>query len=521
MSNQNKKSTSGAALVAAGILLSRIAGLIRERVFAHYFGNSWAGDAFKAALKIPNFLQNLFGEGVLSASFIPVYAKLRASKDEIGAQNLAWAVGSVLMVFISILVVVGIWITPWMIDLIAPGFEGERKELTIQLVQIFFPGLGLLVMSAWCLGVLNSHRQFFLSYSAPVLWNLTMIFFMVYFGPQSKDLGELARLLGWGLVLGSFFQFTIQLPRVIQLIGLFKKDFLKEKNHLKTVLHQFLPILTSRGVVQISAYIDSMMASYLPLGAVSSLAYAQTLYLLPISLFGMSVSAAELPAMSEMQSDQKDLLKIRLEKALRQVAFFVIPSAMAFLVLGKSVVTVIFRTGQFQESETFSVWIVLAGATLGLLASTWGRLFSSTFYSQQDSKTPLKMAIVRVTLTGVLGYIGAFIIPRWWGLEAHWGTVGLTASAGLAGWVECLLLKKALEKKIGPITNHFLFQIKIWGLALICSGIALGAGVYLLKDCNFFILNLGQLLIYGFLFLIAAILLKIPETQGLLRRLKK
>ncbi len=150
-------------MVAAGILLSRIIGLVRNRVFAHYFGTSIAADAFNAAFRIPNFLQNLFGEGVLSASLIPVYAGLRAEGRTREAAAVATAVASLLGLVVSLLVLAGVLLAPWLIDVIAPGFEGEKRELTVRLVRILFPGAGLLALSAWCLGVLNSHRRFFLS----------------------------------------------------------------------------------------------------------------------------------------------------------------------------------------------------------------------------------------------------------------------------------------------------------------------------------------------------------------------
>src|SRR5512138_3239227 len=145
-------------MVASGIFLSRLAGLVRESVFAHYFGNSDAADAFRAAFRIPNFLQNLFGEGVLSASFIPVYAQLLARKEDKEAGRVAGAVLAILAL------VTGVLATPLLIDAIAPGFEGAKRELAIRVVRILFPGAGLLVLSAWCLGILNSHRNFLLAY---------------------------------------------------------------------------------------------------------------------------------------------------------------------------------------------------------------------------------------------------------------------------------------------------------------------------------------------------------------------
>ena len=204
-------------LVASGIFLSRIAGLIRDRVFAHYFGNSDAADAFKAAFRIPNALQNLFGEGVLSASFIPVYAALLARDEDEEARRTAGAVAALLALSTSILVLFGVLATPYLIDAIAPGFSGEKRELTIRIVRILFPGAGLFVFSAWCLGILNSHRRFFLSYTAPVIWNAAMIATLWGFGARYAQF-PLAIVLSWGSVVGAALMVAIQLPVVLRLL---------------------------------------------------------------------------------------------------------------------------------------------------------------------------------------------------------------------------------------------------------------------------------------------------------------
>src|SRR6266704_5647089 len=174
--------------VAAGILLSRIIGLVRLRVFSHYFGlRSDAADAFNAAFRIPNFLQNMFGEGVLSASFIPVYSRLLAEGDEEEAGRVAGAIAAILALVTTVLVLAGVLATPLLIDAIAPGFEGAKRHLTIRLVRVLFPGVGLLVLSAWCLGILNSHRRFFLSYAAPVVSSAAMIAAMIAFRRQDQS----------------------------------------------------------------------------------------------------------------------------------------------------------------------------------------------------------------------------------------------------------------------------------------------------------------------------------------------
>ena len=465
-----------AVAVAVGILLSRVVGLVRDRVFAHYFGNSDAADAFRAAFRIPNFLQNLFGEGVLSASFIPVYARLNAEDRHEEASEVAEAIFGLLFLTTSVLVAIGVIATPWLIDVIAPGFSGEKRLLTIRLVRILFPGAGLLVFSAWCLGVLNSHRKFLLSYTAPVIWNLAIIATFLWKGGHQTE-SDLAVTVALGSVVGSALQFLVQLPAVLRFLWPLRLDLKTSAEHVRTVVNNFFPVFVSRGVVQISGYIDSLLASFLPTGAVSALAYAQTLYLLPVSLFGMSVSAAELPAMSSALGSAEQIaatLRRRLSQGLEQIAFFVVPSATAFVVLGNVVVATIYRSGQFKARDVTYVWAVLAGSAVGLLASTSGRLYSSAFYALRNTRTPLKFAVIRVLLTLGLGYLCALPLPPLLGIDRRWGVAGLTLSAGIAGWIEFVLLRHALHKQIGLVSYSILRVSKLWLSAIVSAAAAYG-----------------------------------------------
>ncbi len=467
-----EKSTGRSAfLVGAGILISRIVGLARQRVFAHYFGTSAAGDAFSAAFRIPNFLQNIFGEGALSASFIPVYAKLLAHDDEKEAAHVANAVLGLLALAISVIVLTGVLGTPYLISAIAPGFHGETRELTIRLVRILFPGAGLLVLSAWCLGVLNSHHRFFISYTAPVAWNLAMIASLLIFGRRVGQF-PLAEYVAWGSVIGSALQFGVQLPTVLRLVQRLRPTIDVASKHVRTVIRNFFPVFMSRGVVQISAFVDAILASFLPEGSVVALTYAQSLYTLPVSLFGMSVSAAELPAMSRAigsHEEVADVLRHRLDAGLRRIAFLIVPSSMAFLALGDVIAAVLYQTGQFKHEAAIFVWGILAGSTVGLLASTLGRLYSSTYYALHDTRTPLRYAIVRVALTTVLGYLCALPLPRLLGIDPKWGVAGLTASAGIAGWIEFALLRRSLNRRIGRTGLSASYVIKLWIAALLAA----------------------------------------------------
>jgi putative peptidoglycan lipid II flippase len=508
-------------MVASGILLSRLVGLVRNRVFAHYFGTSDAADAFNAAFRIPNFLQNLFGEGVLSASFIPVYAGLRARGDEAEARRVAGAVAALLGLATAALVLLGVALTPWLIAIIAPGFGGEKREATIRLVRILFPGAGLLVLSAWCLGVLNSHRRFFLSYAAPVLWNLAIIASLIAFGGR-RSAYDLAEIAAWGSVLGSLLQFAVQMPTVTRLLAGTWPRLVRGSAQVRQVLRNFGPVFVGRGVVQISAYVDTVLASLLPTGAVAGLSYAQVLYTLPVSLFGMSVSAAELPTMAGAtgsDAERAAFLRERLGSGLRQIAFFVVPSAMAFLALGDVVTGALYQSGAFTREMTVYVWGILAGSAVGLLASTMGRLYASTYYALHDTRTPLRFALVRVALTIGLGYLAALPLPRLLGIDPRWGAAGLTASAGMAGWVEFVLLRASLNRRIGPTGLPVALAARLWGAAAAGAGAAWGLRM-VVPVGGPIVTALLLLTVYGGVYFFLTDRLGVAEAAAVTRRLR-
>ncbi|MEK7240300.1 MAG: murein biosynthesis integral membrane protein MurJ [Gemmatimonadota bacterium] len=517
----------GAAFVAAGILLSRLFGLVRNRLLGHYLGTSDAGDAFNAALRIPNVLQNLFGEGVLSASFIPAYSRLLAQGDDEEAGRVAGAIGTLLALTSAVLVLLGVLLTPYAVALIAPGFHGEKRELTIRLVQVMFPGVGLLVLSAWSLGVLNSHRRFFLPYVSPVAMNIVMISALVGFGPSlgGDALGQarLAILLAWASVLGSAAQLMVQLPTVWRCDRKLRLALATSNANVRGVLGQFAPVFVGRGVVQISSYVDNVLASLVSSGAVAVLSYAQVITMLPVSLFGMAVSAAELPAMSGTVGTQDEVARVlrqRLSDGLHRIAFYVVPSSMAFLAIGDIVGATLYQTGQFGREQVVWMWSVLAGSAVGLLAGTLGRLYASTWYALRNTRTPLKFALLRVTLTLALGWLAALWLPGAVGVDAQWGVAGLTASAGIAAWVECALLRRSLVPRIGDVGVDRPYQVKLWGAALGAAVVALGVKLVLGVERPL-VLGLVALPLYGATYLAATASMGIAEVSALAGRLKR
>ncbi len=540
----SSKTSYASYLVSLGILLSRILGLVREQVMAHYLGNSDAAGAFRAALRIPNFLQNLFGEGVLSASFIPVYARLRAQHSDAEARRVAGTVGAILTLVVSLLVLLGVILTPWLVDLVAPGFDGDLKALTVRIVRILFPGVGLLALSAWCLGILNSHRRFFLSYVAPVFWNLALIATLCLYGPGSSQ-ETLVVYMAWGSVVGSFLQFAVQLPFVFQVAGRIPFSIDRTLAPVREVFRNLAPVMLGRGVVQISAYIDGMIASFLGATAVAGLGYAQTIYLLPISLFGMAVAAAELPELSTIGDDAFGKLCQRISAGRRRIAYFVVPSVIAFTFLGREVVQVLYQTGRFSADDTVFVWLILLGSVIGVLAATWGRLYSSAFYALKDTRTPLKFALLRVAFSVVLGLLFAFPLrpqitaglslllsalsyeglPKIESPELALGAVGLTAASGIVGWLEFMLLKRSLEKRIGPTLISSGFLRRVWSAAIISAGAALALdqilGDLIAESLGFVRANFLALFpigVYGALYLILTWIFDIDEGANLIRR---
>jgi putative peptidoglycan lipid II flippase len=342
----------------------------------------------------------------------------------------------------------------------------------------------------------------------------------VAFG-RGSDLPTRALWLAWGSVVGSALQVLVQLPFVLQLVPRLRPALDMHSPHVKAVFRNFGPVFVSRGVVQISAYVDALLASLLPTGSVTGLANAQLLYTLPVSLFGMSVSAAELPAMSgDAGTGGERALAARLENGLRQIAFFVVPSAMAFLALGDLLAGALLQTGRFTAADARYVWAILAGSAIGLLASTLGRLYSSSFYAMHDTRTPLRYAVLRVALTTGLGYLCAIVVPPAIGVDPRWGTAGLTASAGLAGWVEFALLRRAVNRRLGPTGPGAALIARLWSSAVLAALVAWAIRIAL-PPLHPILAAAIVFTPYGLVYLGMTMVLGVSEARSLLARARR
>jgi putative peptidoglycan lipid II flippase len=225
--------------------------------------------------------------------------------------------------------------------------------------------------------------------------------------------------------------------------------------------------------------------------------------------------------MSSALGDEREVasyLRERLHDGLRRIALFIIPSAVAFVALGDVVIGALYQTGSFRRADTVYVWAILAGSAVGLLASTLGRLFASTFYALHDTRTPLRYAIVRVVLTMALGYLAALELPGMLGIAPRWGAVGLTISAGVAGWVEFVLLRRGMNARIGrsPIGAGYL--ARLWLAALAAAAMAWGIKLLLPDASHPVVVGIAVLVPFGVLYFAIAALLRVDEASAVVRR---
>jgi putative peptidoglycan lipid II flippase len=389
-----------------------------------------------------------------------------------------------MLAVVSIAVLLGIALAEPIVTVLTPGFVDDaakvlngqltvnRFDLTVQGVRIIFPMTGLLVLSAWALAILNSHRRFLLPYFAPVLWNVAIIgalfgaAFMMMDDPlaiqDSMPVDTLTRLLFasfFGALVGGGLQFAVQLPLVFRELTGFRFSLSTKVEGVREALKAFGPVVAGRGAYQISTWIDMILASIIAAGAVGALGFAQVLYVLPISLFGMSVAASELPELSRIDEDQRAAFLARIQGSLRQIMFLTVPTFVGYLIFGLPLIRGLFERGEFGYNDSWLIYAILGGYTIGLLATTASRLLQNVFYAVQDTKTPAKIAVLRVVIATVIAvplmfYLDQFGVAAFIGTTPQeqplfFGAVGLAVGASLGAWIELWRLGAVLRRRIG------------------------------------------------------------------------
>ena len=554
---------SRSAVVAVGIFASRILGLLRETAVAHYFGTSAHSDVFRFALRAPNVLQNLLGEGTLSASFIPIYARMVDEGRSDDAGRFAGAIFGLLTVVAAAVALFGVLFAEAIVTVFATGFltdDGgaaasagvDRFPLAVVATKITFPMTALLVLHAWALGVLNSHRRFFLPYFAPVLWNAAMIGSLVVAGQvlvagspggpvatvSNATLDRLLYALCWGALAGGLLQFLVQVPLVWKLLHNFRPSLSLGVPGVKQALGAFGPVVAGRGVAQLGSYLDLYLATWLATGALAALGFAQTLYVLPISLFAMSVAAAELPELSRGERPRLG----RVERGLGQIAFLTVPTVVGYLAFGFLLAGAIFRTGSFGLESHWLVYGVLAAYTCGLPATNTSRLLQNVFFALGDTKTPARVAVERVVLAAAVALPAMFLLDRLTvgavvgsvpgggglvvdsdGDPKRWGAAGLALGSAVGAWYELRRLRTHLRRELPGFALPVARTLRMGGVALGAAAVAgalwwllpfeAGEGGWELRGTALAVVGS-----YAVLYLVAAHLLAFPEIESWIGR---
>ncbi len=542
---------NAAGVVGAGILTSRLIGFVRERVVAHFFGLGAHADVFQVAFRGPNLLQNLLGEGTISAAFIPIYSKMIAEGREREAGRFAGAVFGLLLALTAGLSLVGILLAEPIVTIFAVGFRDDaiavaagelpinRFELAVQAVRIIFPMTGLLVLAAWCLGILNSHRRFFLPYFAPVLWNAAIIGALIAgarmvleptAGLQAGARTDLLFAAFYGAFLGGLLQFAIQAPLVFRTLRGFRLSFSAKVAGVREAIRAFGPAVAGRGVYQLSSYLDLLLASCLAVGAVSSLRPAQMLYILPISLFGMSVAASELPELSRFGSEKTEAFMRRLGRSINQMLFLTIPTCIGYLAFGLLIVGALFRTGEFGSEDAWLVYLVLAGYSPGLLATVMSRLLQNAFYARKNTKTPARIAVVRVVVSTVVAIpvmllldgiaVGDIAGSEAGGRALYLGSFGLAVGATAGAWIELWRLQRSMGAMIPAFRLPWSGVQRMTATALAAAAPA-GFLWWLLPDMHIAFEAPIVVSVYAAGYLGASFLQRVPEMDRLLGRFAK
>jgi putative peptidoglycan lipid II flippase len=545
------RSRAGAASVFAGIVLSRMMGFVREGAFARYFGVGPHQDALTAAMRVPNVLQNLLGEGALSASFIPIYSGLLEEGRDEEAGRFAGAIFGLMMAAAATFALLGILLAKPIVVLLAPGFlrdaaavaaghlTVDRFALAVTGIRILFPMTGVLVLSVWALAILNSNRRFFLPYFAPVLWNSAIIAALVIVGHRlsgARGSAEQILLFGaacWGALAGGVLQFAVQLPTVLSILRGFRPSLSLSVPGVREALKAWWPAVAGRGVVQLAGYLDLFLATSLATGAASADRFAQMFYLLPISLFGISVAASELPEMSRLRgAGAAPALLARVRRALSYVAFLNIPTVIGYLAFGFLVVG-FYRRGSFGVADNWLVYLVLCGYSTGILATTTSRLLQNTFYALGDTRSPARIAAIRVGTSVLVALPLMFFLDRFRldslvgplpGQTLYLGSIGLALASGFGAWMELYQLRRALRRRLPEFELPWREDGRMILLALAAT---LPAALvwWLLPPLRPIFKAVVVLGIYGMSYLLLAKLAHLEEVESLMagvrRRLRR
>jgi len=439
----SRKLLKSAAVVSAMITVSRVLGLVRDVVFARYFGAGMGTDAFFIAFKIPNFLRRLFAEGAFSQAFIPVLTEYKTKRTLEDVRGLSAHVIGTLGVILFIITLIGVIAAPILVMAFAPGFIGDqsRLDLTADMLRITFPYILFISLTALAGGILNSYGKFGVPALTPVLLNVVMIGAAVWVSPY-MDPPIMA--LAWGVFIAGVVQLLFQLPFLyrMKLLGVPRWGWKDEG--VKRILRLMVPALFGSSVVQINLLFDVLIASFLAAGSVSWLYYSDRLVEFPLGVFGIALATVILPKLSQRHAEQsKEHFSLTLDWALRWVVIIGTPAALGLFLLSGPLITTIFHYGEFTDHAVYMAKLSLMAYSLGLMGFILVKILAPGYYARQDTKTPVKYGIIAMLTNMVLNVL--FVVPMVY-LSVEGPHAGLALATACSAFINAGLLYRGLRR---------------------------------------------------------------------------
>ncbi len=462
--SENSRVVKAAGVIGAATLLSRILGFIRDAVIAWFFGAGFSSDAFIAAFRIPNLLRRLFAEGSLSSAFIPVFTQYIVNRGQPEAYRLARSAFRLLSVFLILVTLGGILLSPWIVKFVAPGFAADKFSLTVTLTRLMFPYIFFVGLVALCMGILNVLGHFAAPALAPVLLNISIIGSVFFISPS---LAEPAVGLAVGVLIGGVLQLALQLPALMRHGFRFWEKAKLLHPGLKQVGTLIVPTILGGAVYQINIVIGTILGSLLAEGSVTYLYFADRLVQFPLGVFAIAAATAVLPSLSrQAAAEDFEALSDTFVHALKLVFFISIPAMVGLIVLREPIVALLFQRGEFDQSATRLTAQALLYYSLGLWAFSAVRIVAATFFAMQDTRTPVKMAAISIITNIILGVV--LMKPL-----AHGG---LALATSLASMLNLGLLVVALKTKLGSLGWR---RIALSVCRTLSCSIAMGVAVWL------------------------------------------
>lgn len=447
-------------LVSAMTLLSRVLGLTRDIVIARFFSAGMEADAFFVAFKIPNFMRRLFAEGAFSLAFVPVLTEYKTSRSMDETRQLINQASGTLGVILLVIVGIGVAASSGLVYLFAAGFADQpaKFDLTADLLQLTFPYILLISMTALAGGILNSWKQFAAPAFTPVLLNLSLIGCAVWLAPQ---MDVPVHALAWGVLLAGCLQLLFQLPFLYRLGVLPKPVWGWKSEGVQKVIKLMIPALFGSSVAQINLLFDTFIASFLISGSVSWLYYADRLLEFPLGVFGIALATVVLPNLSESHFKQgRQHFDLILNWAAKLSLVIALPATAGLLLLAQPILSTLFEYGSFDEHDTLMASLSLMAYSLGLPAFILIKILANAFYARQDSKTPVRIGIVAMIVNMLLNVIFVLSFLHLTDIPAHVGlALATTGSAYCNAGLLALTLRKQQYLKLGPAFGIQLMRI--------------------------------------------------------------